>query len=226
MGEGGLTAFARFFDEGPPHLVHWAAAAFSFSPAARLFFHASFPPPPNSLFMSQIDALRDTLPEAAKDLRLNLQAVLRPENLTSDQVWGIALASAYFIGHKPMRDAVLADATAAGLGEAFIEDAKASASIMGMNTVYYRFRHLVEKPAYATMPARLRMLRMGQPATDKTTFELMSMACAALAGCGMCIQAHEATLAQHGVSEAAIHDSVRIASVIQGAVVGLNIVAE
>lgn len=173
--------------------------------------------------MSQIDALRDKLPEAAKDLRLNIQAVLRPENLTSDQVWGIALSSAYFINNPELRDAVLADAQAAGIGEAVIDDAKASASIMGMNTVYYRFRHLVEKESYTTMPARLRMLRMGQPKTDKATFELMSMACAALAGCGMCIQAHEATLVQHGVSEAAVHDSVRIAAVLQGTAVALGI---
>ena len=173
--------------------------------------------------MSQIDALRDKMPEAAKDLRLNLQAVLRPENLTSDQVWGIALASAYFINNAELRSAVLADALAAGISEDVVDDAKASASIMGMNTVYYRFRHLVEKESYATMPARLRMLRMGQPKTDKATFELMSMACAALAGCGMCIQAHEATLTQHQVSEAAIHDSVRIAAVLQGTVVALGI---
>lgn len=175
--------------------------------------------------MSQIDVLRDKLPDAAKDLRLNLQTILRPENLSSDQVWGIALASVYFIGHAELRDAVLADATAAGISEAVIDDAKASASIMGMNTVYYRFRHLVEKPSYATMPARLRMMRMGQPQTDKVSFELMSMACAALAGCGMCITAHEATLTQHGVSEAAVHDSVRIAAVLQGTAVALGIVA-
>lgn len=173
--------------------------------------------------MSRIDTLRDKLPEAAKDLRLNLQAVLRPENLTSDQVWGIALASVFFINQAELRDAVLADATAAGISEEALDDAKASASIMGMNTVYYRFRHLLEKDSYSAMPARLRMLRMNQPKTDKATFELMSMACAALAGCGMCLQAHEATLTQHGVSEAAVHDSVRIAAVLQGTAVALGI---
>jgi len=41
----------------------------------------------------------------------------------------------------------------------------------------------------------------------------------------MCITAHEATLTQHGVSEAAVHDSVRIAAVLQGAAVALGIVA-
>ena len=51
----------------------------------------------------------------------------------------------------------------------------------------------------------------------------MSMACAALAGCGMCIQAHEATLLQHGVTEAAVNDVIRIAAVLQGTTVALSI---
>ena len=173
--------------------------------------------------MPAIDSIREKLPEAAKDLKLNLQAVLRPENLTADQVWGVALASAYFIGQNEITAAILADAKEAGASEALIDDAKASASLMGMNTVYYRFRHLVEKEAYNTIPAKLRMIRLSQPQTDKTTFELMSMACAALAGCGMCIQAHEATLLQHGVTEAAVNDVIRIAAVLQGTTVALSI---
>lgn len=173
--------------------------------------------------MPAIDAIREKLPEAAKDLKLNIQAVLRPENLTSDQVWGVALASAYFIGNADLTAALLADAKEGGASDALIDDAKAAASIMGMNTVYYRFRHLVEKPSYNSIPARLRMIRMSQPQTDKTTFELMSMACAALAGCGMCIQAHEATLLQHGITEAGINDIIRIAAVLQGTQVALSI---
>jgi alkyl hydroperoxide reductase subunit D len=173
--------------------------------------------------MPAIDAIREKLPEAAKDLKLNLQAVLRPENLSSDQVWGVALASAYFLGNAELATALVSDAQEAGISGAVIDDAKASASIMGMNTVYYRFRHLMEKDAYNALPARLRMMRMGQPQTDKTTFELMSMACAALAGCGLCLQAHEATLLQHGITEAGINDVVRIAAVLQGVVVALGI---
>ena len=33
---------------------------------------------------------------------------------------------------------------------------------MGMNNVYYRFRHLIEKPVYAEKPARLRMNRLAK----------------------------------------------------------------
>jgi alkyl hydroperoxide reductase subunit D len=92
---------------------------------------------------------------------------------------------------------------------------------MGMNTVYYRFRHMIGKESYSSRPARLRMTRIAQPATDKATFELMSLACAAQAGCEACIQNHEGSLVKLGVSEDACHDAVRIAAVVRGAIVGL-----
>lgn len=173
--------------------------------------------------MSPLDSLRDKLPEAAKDLKLNIQAVLRPENLSQDQVWGVTLASAYFLGNSELTRALLTEASSLGTSEAIVDDAKASASIMGMNTVYYRFRHLIEKESYQALPARLRMQRMAQPKTDQTTFELMSMACAALAGCGLCLQSHEATLRKHDISEAGINDVIRIAAVLQGTVIALSI---
>ena len=170
-----------------------------------------------------LEELREKLPEAAKDLKLNIQSVLRPENLSADQVWGCALASAFFLGDAALTDALLAEARSAGASEELVDDAKAAAAIMGMNTVYYRFRHLVEKEAYNSHSPRLRMIRMSQLKTDKATFELMSMACAALAGCGMCIQAHEATLLQHGITEAGINDCVRIAAAISGFRVALTL---
>jgi len=170
-----------------------------------------------------LDELRERLPEAAKDLKLNIQAVLRPENLTSDQVWGCALASAFFVGHAELSAALLAEARAGGASDDLVDDAKAAAAIMGMNTVYYRFRHLIEKDSYNALPPKLRMIRMGQPKTDKATFELMAMACAALAGCGMCLQAHDKTLLSHGLTEAGINDCVRIAATVEGFRVALTL---
>ncbi|NJL31560.1 MAG: alkyl hydroperoxide reductase, partial [Phycisphaerales bacterium] len=141
--------------------------------------------------------------------------------LTPAQTWGTALAGACFLRHAELRKAVLADAMAAGITDATIDDARASASIMGMNTVYYRFRHMVGKPSYGQRPARLRMQRMAQPLSSKADFELMSMACAVLAGCEMCVKAHEASILQHGLTEDHVHDAVRIAAVLNGVVNGL-----
>jgi alkyl hydroperoxide reductase subunit D len=91
-----------------------------------------------------------------------------------------------------------------------------------MNTVFYRFRHLVGKPSYGQRQARLRMQWMARPRNGKVFYELLSLAVAALAGCEVCIQAHEASVLKEGLTEEHVHDAVRIAAVLQGAAVALG----
>ena len=171
-----------------------------------------------------LDARRDTLPDELKDIRLNLSAVLAGENLQPGQALGVALAAARFIRSQPLADALEADLRS-GLADgaaAVISDAVAAAGLMAMNTVYYRFRHMLGKESYESRPPRLRMARMAQPATSKLDFELMSLGCAVLAGCELCIKNHEASLLHLGASEDACHDAVRIAAVVNAAACGLG----
>jgi lipoyl-dependent peroxiredoxin subunit D len=93
---------------------------------------------------------------------------------------------------------------------------------MAMNNVYYRFRHLVGKPAYASKPARLRMNRMVQPLTSKVDFELFSLAVSAINACEACIRAHEQVVVEGGLTEDAVHDAVRIAATVNAAAVALE----
>ena len=81
---------------------------------------------------------------------------------------------------------------------------------------------MIGKVSYSARPARLRMNRMNQPSTTKADFELMSLACAALAGCEMCLKSHEASLLKLDLSEDACHDAVRIAAVVNAVAVGLG----
>jgi alkyl hydroperoxide reductase subunit D len=171
-----------------------------------------------------LDAWRDALPDDLKDIRLNLSAVLGGEHLAPSQALGVALAAARFVRATNLADALENDLRA-GLGEAagaVASDAVAAAGLMAMNTVYYRFRHMLGKESYEARSPRLRMSRMAQPATGKLDFELMSLACAALAGCELCIKNHEASLLHLGAGEEACHDAVRIAAVINAAAVGMG----
>lgn len=172
--------------------------------------------------MIHLDELRNDLPESAKDIKLNLQSVIGGETLTPEQAWGVALASACFVRHVELREAIEADARANGVSDAMIDDARASAALMGMNGIYYRFRHLVGKDSYGSKPARLRMSRMAKPATSKADFELLSMAGAVLSGCEACINAHEASILQHGLTEDHVHDCARIAAVIHAVAIALD----
>ena len=171
--------------------------------------------------MSALDGLRDAIPEPARDLKLNLQAVLADSTLSVEQRWGVAVATAVASRSARLRDAVIADARVA-TNDALVDDAIAAAALMGMNNVYYRFRHLIEKPVYSDKPARLRMNRLVKPATNKLDFELFSLAASAINGCCTCMQSHERVVLAGGLTEDQVHDAVRIAATIQGVAVALD----
>jgi alkyl hydroperoxide reductase subunit D len=166
--------------------------------------------------MTTLDTLRDAIPDYARDLKLNLGSVLAPTGapgLTEKQIWAIALASAIASRNLPFtRD--IESLAAAHLDAAGITGARAAASIMGMNNIYYRFLHLVEDPEYAQLPARLRMNVIGNPGIDKQDFELLSLAVSAINGCGTCVASHERTLRKHGMGREAVQSAVRIAATV------------
>jgi alkyl hydroperoxide reductase subunit D len=111
---------------------------------------------------------------------------------------------------------VAGEAEAAGkTRDAYLNAARAAAAVMAMNNVYYRFVHLASNPVYETLPARLRMNAIGNPGIDKADFELFSLAVSAQNGCGMCIDAHERVLTQHGVKAETVQGAVRIAAVMK-----------
>jgi alkyl hydroperoxide reductase subunit D len=163
-----------------------------------------------------MDALRDRIPEYARDLRLNIASVLTPQGapgLSEPQLWMTALATAIASRNAELARLIEAEATAR-LQPAEIEAARAAAAIMGMNNVYYRFLHLVEDEEYARLPARLRMNVIGSPGIARADFELVSLAVSAVNGCGKCVLAHERVLRKHEVSREAVQSAVRIAAVI------------
>lgn len=172
--------------------------------------------------MPALDELRASIPDAARDIRLNLQSVLTGGALTADQRWGVALAAAFAARNPTLTAAILTDAASA-VAPAVIEDAKAAAALMAMNNVYYRFRHMIGKDSYGQKPARLRMNRLAQTAGPKVDFELFSLGVSAINGCEMCVRAHEKAVLDGGLSEEHVHDAVRIAATVQAAAVALEI---
>lgn len=171
--------------------------------------------------METLAALRERLPEAAKDIKLNLQSVLSGGVLNQHQRWGVAAAAALASRHPTLSSAVLAEARREA-GDAVVDDAVAAAALMGMNNVFYRFKHRVGKAAYADKPARLRMNRLAKPATNKLDFELFSLAVSAINDCESCVQAHERAVTEGGLSDDAVVDAVRIAATIHAAALALD----
>jgi alkyl hydroperoxide reductase subunit D len=169
--------------------------------------------------MSDLDALLERLPEAAKDLKLNVKAVLGESSLTPAQTWGTAVACAIAADHPDLQRAIT-EAARGRVEAAVLDDAVAAASLMGMNNILYRFRHMV--PGYDQIPARLRMQRLGKPASNRVDLELFSLAVSDIHGCEACVRSHEKVVLEGGLSQQQVFDSVRIASVMHGAAVALR----
>jgi lipoyl-dependent peroxiredoxin subunit D len=160
-----------------------------------------------------LDELVETLPSYARDLKLNLSSLLSQTELTEQQTWGTVVASAVASRNDDIIRSTFADA-ASHLSPPVVEAAKGAAAIMGMNNVYYRFLHLTSNEKYRTIPARLRMNILRSHGVDPLDFELWCTAVSAINGCGACVDSHEKTLREKGMSEETIAAAVRIASVI------------
>ena len=99
-----------------------------------------------------IDALREMIPDYAKDIRLNLGSLASETVLTDQQKYGTFLATALASRNEAVIKAINAE-VADKLSPEAVTAAKAAASIMGMNNIYYRFVHLVSEKTYGTLPA-------------------------------------------------------------------------
>jgi alkyl hydroperoxide reductase subunit D len=157
--------------------------------------------------------IRDRIPEYAKDLRLNLDALTKIESLSPPQLWGVALASALATRNRELVQAVSEEARA-HLSEPAFAAAGTAAALMGMNNVYYRALHLVSNAEYGSLPARLRMQGLANPAVPRLDFELACLAVSAINGCGKCLDSHEHELRKQGASTLQVQDALRVASIL------------
>ncbi|MDF0497258.1 carboxymuconolactone decarboxylase family protein [Bradyrhizobium yuanmingense] len=171
--------------------------------------------------MSPLEQLSEQLPDFAKDIRLNLAAMMADDKLSPQSKYGLLLASAVATRNREVITA-MESAAASIMGPAAIAAAKSAACIMAMNNVYYRFVHLVSNAEYKSMPARLRMNVIGNPGVDKADFELWSLGVSAINGCGACIDAHEKALREASVGSDAIHTAVRFAAIVQSVALALE----
>lgn len=167
-----------------------------------------------------LEALRNSLPDYARDQKLNLGSLAEEPALTAQQRAGTFIASAIATRHLEVIRAITTEFAPSLTPEA-LAAAKAAASVMAMNNIYYRFTHLVPGD-YARMPARLRMNVIARPGVEKADFELWSLAVSAINGCGMCMESHEQALLQHGIGKEAVQAAVRIAAVLHATAVTLD----
>ena len=168
-----------------------------------------------------MEALKNRLPEHARDLKLNLASLASESILDEEKKAGTFIASAIASRNGEVIRALMEE-FGPRMDPSALRAAQAAAAVMAMNNVYYRFTHLVESEEYAKLPARLRMNVMASPGTSRENFELWSLAVSAVNGCGKCLAAHERVLRAAGVTAEQVQAAARIAAVVHGVAVTLE----
>jgi alkyl hydroperoxide reductase subunit D len=165
-----------------------------------------------------LDAVKDKLPDYARDLKLNLSGLANASPLTDQQLWGAIAAVAAASAPSPAVPELDADCRQHLSPEAHTA-ALAAAAIMAMNNVYYRAKHLLAENgvnSYANVPARLRMQVIGSHGgVAKEDFERWCFAVSAANGCGSCLVSHEQELRKANMSVDQVHEALRVSSVVK-----------
>ncbi len=165
--------------------------------------------------MTNLEELKSSIPDYAKDVKINLQSLVSQENqaLAIKQVFGTALASAYATKEKTLI-AIMRNEVQNILSDAEVKAVKTAAALMAMNNIYYRFLHISSDKEYSQMPAGLRMKGIADHGIEKVDFEIFSLAVSIINGCGMCIDAHTHQLLKRGLSKSQVQMVAKIAAVI------------
>ncbi len=151
-----------------------------------------------------------------RDLKINVQNSLNSTQLTKKESLLIALSVSVNEKNAKLEQIFSTLAMEQGATEAELAEVYACTSLLSINNVFYRFRHYVGKDYYSQQPAGIKMTVMGNSVLGKEFFELLSLCVSAVNGCEACVKSHEASILNHGASEARVYDAIRAAAMIKG----------
>lgn len=174
--------------------------------------------------MSPLEELRQSLPDYARDIKINLGSLLGPDgvpDLSPNQKWGAAIAAALASRNPALLNAVEQDAMFT-IDESTAEAARAAAAIMAMTNVYYRAIHMAGDAELSRLPAGLRMNGLTRHGAPQLDIELFGLAASVVKGCEGCTRAHVEGARKHGASFQAVQAAIRIAAVIHAAATVLD----
>ena len=151
--------------------------------------------------------LKASIPEFAKDIRLNLDAVVLRSSLQPAEAGAVAAAAAYAAGmdHSPFAE-LAADQYIPAL---------TAAALMGMNNVWYPYVEMTDDAELKGLPAGLRMNAYATSGgTTKERFEAYALAASIVGKCHFCVKSHYDLLKKSGYTVKQLQDIGRIAAVI------------
>jgi alkyl hydroperoxide reductase subunit D len=165
--------------------------------------------------MEALNAIKDLIPDYAKDVRLNIDGVIARSSLPANEAAGAALAAA-FAAKSPALVKIFRESGL--LDESEVQAALNAASIMGMTNVWYSYIDMAADTELKNQQAGLRMNAYAtHGGVDQRRFELWALAASIVGKCKFCISAHADVLKKAGLGTTELKDVGRIAAVINAA---------
>ena len=163
--------------------------------------------------MSWVDQVKESIPDHAKDIKLNLDAVMNRSGLDEVDAHACAFAAAVAAGNGDLAFEISMNGPLAGTDER--EAAKTAAALMGMNNVYYPFVEMTEDPDLKGLPPGLRMNAYAtHGGVSKKKFEMYALAASIVGKCQFCIKNHYDLLKKEGMTVTELQMVGKIAAVI------------
>jgi len=162
-----------------------------------------------------VDKLKEGIPDYAKDIRLNLDSVVKRSTLGPEETFGLVVAATFATGNHKLWTWIYSQS---GEGEEWVKEKQAAltaASLMAMNNVWYPWVDMAADSALKGQPPGLRMNAIAtHGGTTKARFEAYSLAASIVGKCNHCVRAHYDTLKAEGYTVEQLRDIGRIASVM------------
>jgi len=166
--------------------------------------------------MEFLSAIKEKIPDYAKDIRLNLDGTIARSSLEGTDAVGVALAAAFAAKCTTIVDAIRSSGV---LPPEQVAGALTAAAMMGMNNVWYPYVEMANDEDLKTQRPELRMTAYAtHGGVDKRRFEMYALAASIVGKCHFCVSSHYALLKnEQGMSALQLRDVGRIAAVVGAA---------
>lgn len=163
--------------------------------------------------MSWVDEVKNSIPDHAKDIKLNLDAVINRSGLDEVDAHACALAAAIMATNGELAYEISMNGPLMGTPER--EAAKTAAALMAMNNTYYPFVEMTGDEQLKGLPAGLRMNAYAtNGGVTKKKFEMYALAASVVGKCHFCVKSHYELLKKEGMTVPQLQAVGKIAAVV------------
>lgn len=162
-----------------------------------------------------VETIKNAIPDHAKDIKLNLDAVINRSVLDEVDTHAVALAAAIAANNGELAFEIQMNSPLMSGGAAERDAALSAAALMGMNNVYYPFVEMAGDPDLKGLPPGLRMnVYANHAGVSKKKFEMYALAASIVGKCHHCVKNHYDTLKKEGMTVQELQMVGKIASVV------------